>query len=207
MTWLLLVLVLLAGDAQAATYRWVDDQGRVHYGDTLPAQAPRKGSTELSKQGNVVRHREGWMTPEERRANDALQAQKTRDEREAQDRARRDRALLATYTSEAEIDLMRDRNVEQEELAIRSIEGQLKPAHARVDQLRAQAARVTATGRPLSVDLQQNLAQAEAALARLNDSIALRRRIIQDLRARADADKSRFRELTEAMKASSAGSR
>lgn len=37
----LAVLILAAGAANAEVYRWVDDQGQVHYGDRPPKQAGR----------------------------------------------------------------------------------------------------------------------------------------------------------------------
>jgi hypothetical protein len=36
--------------ARAATYKWVDDKGVVHYTDKMPPEAVNKGSIELNKQ-------------------------------------------------------------------------------------------------------------------------------------------------------------
>ena len=55
-TWLLALAALLATGAQAQYYRWVDEQGKVHYGDRPPpsvagkTQAMRHGAPAADKQ-------------------------------------------------------------------------------------------------------------------------------------------------------------
>jgi len=48
-----ITLLLFASLAQAATYRWLDAQGKVHYGDAMPAQQSGLGHQEWIKQGRV----------------------------------------------------------------------------------------------------------------------------------------------------------
>ena len=65
-------LMLLVGchAAQAEVYRWVDDQGRVHFEDRKPVKEPSKGLEEVKvRRGNVldpvrIRQAEPAPTPE-----------------------------------------------------------------------------------------------------------------------------------------------
>ena len=101
--------IFLTPTARAATYKWVDDQGNVHYSDKMPPEAVNKGSIELNKQGVAIKKNDPALTPEQRRAREVeeertRQAAKIRDEIQ-----RRDRALLQTFTTEGEIDLSKKR--------------------------------------------------------------------------------------------------
>jgi Domain of unknown function (DUF4124) len=92
-------------DAPAA-YKWVDDQGIVHYGDSIPPQYAQKESTLLNKQGVPIGHREGSKSPAE------LAAAADADELAARQK-QRDSFLLATYTSVKDIEQLRDERLLQ----------------------------------------------------------------------------------------------
>ena len=63
-----LLLLVFASPALATTYRWVDAQGKVHYGDVMPSQSTGLGHQELDKQGRVIKETpRTLLTPEERR--------------------------------------------------------------------------------------------------------------------------------------------
>ena len=52
---LALAIVGSVAPARAATYKWVDDKGVVHYTDKIPQEALNKGSTVLDKQARPVK--------------------------------------------------------------------------------------------------------------------------------------------------------
>ena len=88
-----LLLPRRAGDA--ATYKWVDEKGVVHYTDKIPPEAVNKGNVELDKQGVPVKRNDPALTPEQRRAREveeeraAAARQGTRGRRPARSRAAR----------------------------------------------------------------------------------------------------------------------
>ena len=89
-----------------AAYKWVDDQGVVHYGDSIPPQYAQKESTLLNKQGVPIGHREGAKSAAELAvAADA--------EQQAARQKQRDSFLLATYTSVKDIEQLRDERLLQ----------------------------------------------------------------------------------------------
>lgn len=49
------VLLLLFTQAEAALYRWVDENGAVHYGDVVPPEASSESHSQLNEQGMVVK--------------------------------------------------------------------------------------------------------------------------------------------------------
>ena len=109
-----LVLALIAGVADAQTsgarkvYRWVDKDGQVHYGDSIPPEYADQDRDVLNKQGVPVGKEQGTMTAEDVRAR----AEAEKAAQEIQKQKDRDRNLLQTYQSVEEIEVLRDRRLE-----------------------------------------------------------------------------------------------
>jgi hypothetical protein len=124
---------------QAHTYRWVDDDGVVHYGDRVPPQYADRDRDLLNTQGVRVGIQEGVLTDEERdeRARLAAAEQEARDARVAD--ARRDQVLLDTYLSVEEIERLRDRRLELLEAQIKVTEHYLGNLRKRLERLKREA--------------------------------------------------------------------
>lgn len=192
-----MIALLAAAPVQAAMYKWVDAQGNTHYGDTLPPQAAGRANVELNKKGMPVKKNEAALTPEQLRERDAEQARLNKAQQAQEEQRRRDRALLNTYTTTAEIDLARDRNLEQAQLTVRGTEARLEPLRASQARLDQQAAVATRNQRPVPAPLAEERAAIAREIAQLEEIVAQKRREMDAMRAKFDADKARFIELTQ----------
>lgn len=190
---LLLALCLATAGAHAAMYRWVDSNGRVHYSDTLPPTYQKSGAAEMNKQGTVIKR---TQSEAERRAEAARQAELARVRAEQAKQAQLDRALTQTYTSEAEIDLARDRALEHHRLAIKSTEIRAEAVNATLADLRERIARIEKSGRQVGPGLIEQLQQAERESLELKRVILNNEEAIVRVRDKYAADKLRFRALT-----------
>ena len=185
--------LLGAGMAHAGMYRWVDNNGRVHYGDTLPPTYQKSGAAEMNKQGMVIKR---TQSETERRAEAERLAEEKRIQQEEQKQAQLDRALTQTYTSEAEIDLARDRALEHHKLAIKGAETRAKAVDANLAELNARVATITKAGRPVPPNLKDQVNQAANERLELKRSILNNEEAMLKVREKYEADKLRFRELT-----------
>jgi hypothetical protein len=190
------LLLASAGAARAAMYKWVDEKGVVHYTDKMPPEAVDKASVELNKQGIPVRKTEKALTPEQREALDQGAERKRQAARAQEEIDRRDRALVSSYTSEAEIDLARDR-------ALQTINNVILSARAFSEQLNTrkvdvEAKKAESEGKPVVAVLNRELESIDAELARQADVIAKRKREATTITAKYAADKQRWRELVAA---------
>ena len=190
---LTVVLLLSAGVAHAQMYRWVDGNGRVHYSDTPPTTYRKSGGAELSKQGNVIKR---TQSEAERRAEAERAAERKRIQAQQNKQAQLDRALTQTYTSEAEIDLARDRALEHHRLAIKGAEIRSKAVDANLAELKARIANIEKAGRPVSPNLKEQLDQASRESLDLKRTILNNEEAMLQVREKYAADKLRFRELT-----------
>lgn len=181
--------------AAAKMYKWVDDQGVTHYGETIPPEYANKDRSELSKSGRVVSKKE-VLTPEERRAKEEEAAKKRSEAEAALEQKRRDKALLNTYTNVKEIDLARNRNLQQVEARINSINSQLKMANDNQLSLQKEADGITKAGRKIPKSLQKDSAESQARLTGLQQDLEKAKAEKAAVEARYDEDKARYKELT-----------
>ena len=196
----LCALALVAGrPAHAATYKWVDDKGVVHYTDKIPQEALNKGNVVLDRNGVPIKRNDPPLTPEQRkaRADEEARQQQLAKERELIDR--RDRALLSTYTMESEIDLARKR-------ALLTIDAQVESSTAYRATLTKRRAELemqkAALGdKPMPQVLERELANISSELAKQDELIAAKQKEIAVVNARYDADKKRWKELRLATEA------
>lgn len=104
------IALVLAGTAQAGLYRWVDDNGKVHFSDKVPAAASKKSHTKLNKSGDIT----GQIDPAaKQKLLDIKEARKREKEELAEIRRikaeahaviqQRDDNLLSTYENEDEL--------------------------------------------------------------------------------------------------------
>lgn len=200
MTQLKLIAVFIAGIAfsfpvAAKMYKWVDDKGTTHYGETIPPEYANKDRSELGKSGRVIEKKE-VLTPEERRASEQADAKKRADEEAALERKRRDKALVNTYSNEKEIDLARNRNLQQVEARIDSISSQLKMANDNLLAFQKEADALAKAGKKIHPSLQEDLKESQERLAKLQQDLEKSKAEKATLDARYDADKARYKELT-----------
>lgn len=197
---LLALASLLSPHARATTYKWVDDKGEVHYTDQIPPEAVNKGNVVLDKQGRAVKKNDPALTPEQikARADEEARQQQLAKDRELVER--RDRALLATYTVESEIDLARKRALSTIDAQVQSSTAYSATLTKRKTELEGKIAALGSKTVP--VVQERELTNITNELAKQADLIAAKQKEIIAVNARYDADKKRWKELraaTEAM--------
>lgn len=135
----LLTFVAAAAAAQGDNkiYSWVDENGVVHYDDSIPAQYSEIDRSVVNNHGVTIEELEGRKSEEELAAE--REAEEIRLAQELQLRA--DKALLATYLSVEEIQMHRDRRVELFQAQTRVTELYLRNLERQLSKLERQASR------------------------------------------------------------------
>ena len=195
---LLLLLPLAASATEKAQklYRWVDSDGVVHFGDSIPAEYTDLERHVVNNHGITVDVMRAKRTEEE-----IAEERRQEDLRIARDVQRRqDQALLATYLSIDEIVLHRDRRVELFQAQARVTELYLSNLKRRLDSLEEEASLY----RPYSVDPDAEMIDPDLAgdLVTTKDTIERHQANLQrfhddeqNILARFDGDIDRFRKL------------
>ena len=193
----MLLLALVSGPAGAQKlYKWVDENGQVHYGDKVPPEYANQDREILNKQGLAVGHEEGQETAEEAR----IREEREKQARAAEDRAQRDRMLIATYQNVGEIEELRARRLDQIDAQLviqeQSLAG-LKARHA--EQVRRASRYAPANTDPKAPPMPEGMAddikRAETDIRTQQVNLDKRRNERAALNKQFDADVARFKEL------------
>ncbi|MGI9272461.1 MAG: DUF4124 domain-containing protein [Woeseiaceae bacterium] len=191
-----LLLPLVASAQQRPLYSWVDDDGVIHYGDSIPAEFADKPKNVVNEHGVTVGHIRGKKTPEE------IEAERIAAEVELQKelQMRADRALLATYQTVDEIEMHRDRRIELFQAQSRVTELYLRNLNRRLSQLKQESGRF----RPYSSDpsaemvdpkLIQEIKETESTISRHKKNLSRYQQDEADIIERFDGDIHRFKDL------------
>jgi hypothetical protein len=107
---LILPLLLLnaSGALAERTFKWVDEEGNVHYGDKIPLQYSTRERKEINEQGRTLKIYEPPRTEEEKAEQERLAAIDAEKKQRNEEQERYDSILLATYSSEADMQMAHD---------------------------------------------------------------------------------------------------
>jgi len=191
----LLGLVLAAtAHAQARqTYKWVDEKGVTHYGDSVPPEYSQREQHLLNKQGLETQQRQAEMSAAEAAANAAKQKEETA-------LRQHDIFLVSTYPSVKEIENVRDTRVDQINGQISAAEAYIASLSTRVEGLKQRAQMFapynTKPGaRRMPDDLAEEMVRALSELRTQHSALAQRRSELKSVMDSFDADITRFKEL------------
>jgi capsule polysaccharide export protein KpsE/RkpR len=118
--------------------------------------------------------------------------------KDSEERQRRDRALTATYTSEEEIDLARDRSLAIPLEAIKTAENRQAKANAQLFDLKTQANRLAGQQKAIPPNLLEEIDVKQKEVSALEAELQQKKSYADSVRARYDADKLRYRVLKTA---------
>ncbi|MGH8802827.1 MAG: DUF4124 domain-containing protein, partial [Casimicrobiaceae bacterium] len=197
-----IILLAIATVAHAGVYKWTDDQGIVHYSDRLPPDDVNRSRVELNRDGVPIR-KIGKAVPSAEHATSV--AEQERDQQQAREHtvsARRDRALLDSYSSVAEVDLAKKRALSTLNAQIASASGYVADMIRRRDALLTEKAGYGT--RPTPDGITRELRSIDTELARQQAFITAHRSEAATVTARYDADRLRYEDLTKSPSSSAA---
>jgi len=175
------------------TYKWVDENGITHYGDTVPQEYSQREQQVLNSRGVEVQKRQAEMSPAEAAAYAAKQKE------EAQRRSH-DMFLLSTYPSVTEIENVRDARLDQINGQVSASEAYIATLSTRVDRLKQRSMGYApynnkAGARRMPDDLAEEMVRTLSELRTQNSALTQRRSELQKVVDSFDADIKRFKEL------------
>jgi hypothetical protein len=181
-------------------YRWVDEKGIVHYGDSVPPEYANRDRNILNEQGVRVGFEQGDLSDEERAAIAKQKEEAERQRAAKAEVARRDRMLLETYLSVGDIEDLRNRRLELLESQIKVTELYLNNLRKRLVGLQEEASKYKPyTTREDAPQIPENLAldiSRTASSINVYEQTLSRTRTDEDsLRKSFDEDIRRFKEL------------
>jgi hypothetical protein len=192
------LLALAASPAlaqQRTTFKCKDAKGKFYYTQTPPPECIGKEMQELNPQGAVVGKREAALTAEQYAAREADAKRKKDEEIVAKEEARKNVALLNTYSSEKDIEDSRARALAQAEEAI--TQGGKRIVESRKRQKELAAEKEFYVKNPMPKKLQDDIKNNEIELKGLEDLLLAKKKELGEINAKYDEDKRRYIDLTK----------
>ena len=194
---IILPAIMIASTAVAErTFRWVDNEGQVHYGNRVPPEFARAERRVINEQGRTVQIYEAAKTPEERAAAEKAAELEAKRKSLDEKRAFHDRSLLATYTSEQDMLLARDGKVASVEALLQLTSSRVESMKQRLHELTEEAATYERSGKQLPHTVEAQISNLRTQIIRNEAFIKEKEQELGDINNQFDADISRFIELT-----------
>lgn len=200
-----LILVLAAFSTQAAApstpgKMYCCDGGRI-CGDSLPEQCRGKAYRILDSGGNVLKEVGPPMTAEQK-AQAAAEAQRKKElEEQAKEQRRKDQALLETYTSLQDIDRAQARSEMDVVAAIKAAEDKISASRKQRKKFEEEAEFYKKKALPPEVA--KGLRDADHEIKTQQELLDVKKGDSANIKAKYDADRKRYAELTGKAQASS----
>jgi hypothetical protein len=179
--------------SKTTAYKWVDENGVTHYGDSVPPEYSQREQSMLNSRGVVTDKRLAEMTPAEAAALSAKQKEESR-------RKQHDVFLVSTYPSVKEIENVRDARLDQINGQVVAAEAYISSLTTRVDGLKQRSLNFApyntkAGARRMPDDLAEEMVRAMSELRTQNTALAAKRAEFKRVQDSFDADITRFKEL------------
>jgi hypothetical protein len=176
------------------SYKWVDEHGVTHYGDTVPPEFAKQGRSELNAQGVELRQLPRQLTSEEA---DVAQKKAAADAR----RRQHDSFLLTTYTKVTDIEQLRDERIALIDGQMEIARGSIESNQQRLKNLEQRLATflpysTAPNARRVPDQLAEEVVRTMKERDQLRDGLKSREKEKTELRAQFNEDIARYKELT-----------
>jgi hypothetical protein len=191
--WVPVALAANSSGKDSITYRWTDDQGVVHYGDSIPPQYAQKERAVLNSRGVEVRKLDAQKSPEQLAAE-------ARNEQGVFKQKQHDAFLLNTYTSVKDIEALRDVRLDQLHGQRIAAEQYVDSLHSRLSALQERAKNFKPynprpTAHKMPDDVAEDLVHTLNELRTQNNALVAKTEEETTLKAQFQADIERYQEL------------
>ncbi|MFN3920453.1 MAG: DUF4124 domain-containing protein, partial [Methylohalobius sp.] len=203
--WVTLVLVCLAlalpgplagENPPAKLYQWVDKQGKVHYSDTIPAEAAEHERVIFDKsQVRKLEIVEKPKTAEELAREARLAELREAAKRLLEKQIAQDQALLRSYRNEEDLQLALKGQLDTIDTRIKVLEANVKRQQAQLDSKIREAAEIERQGRKVPQALIDTIAAIRHQIQQQQSKIAREIKAKEELQRKFAQDLARFQNL------------
>jgi hypothetical protein len=178
-------------------YKWMDDEGRVHYSDRLPPADTFRPHEHIDERGIVVDKVGAAKTPEQIRQEEEVERLRKERQRLIAEQRAADRVLLRTFRAEDDILMTRDGQLQAIDSYIQITEANIKRLKLKLEEMQREAAARELSGMRISKKFEQEITAKNKALEESYESIVNREHDKDRIRKMFAQDLQRFRELKQ----------
>ncbi len=182
---LLVVLVASSSFVQAKMYKWVDDEGHIHFGDNIPQKYLVKEHDELNEHGVKTKHLEAEKTAEEKAEERRLEKERKEIALAEKKKKMLDRVLLDTYTTENDLIIARDSRLDALATQIQMSEVFISGTNKKIDSMEKRVAQIKASGHEVPADLNNRIDNEK-------QQVVMQAKVMENHKKRSDEVSAQF---------------
>jgi chromosome segregation ATPase len=185
----------LAQDKTPKLYKWVDKQGVVHYGSSVPPEYANQQLDVLNSQGVTIKTLNAPKTPAEiakEQQTQAAVAEKTQQDEQQQ---ANDQMLRDTYTSVLDIQRDRDSRLAAMDSQIKLTNNAISGLQKTLADYQARATELTQAHKPVPANLKNSMDSVQQQLEADQQLLLQQQQSEQATRERYEAYITRFKQL------------
>jgi hypothetical protein len=192
---LAVIILSSAFSVQAKMYKWVDEDGQIHFGDKIPPKYLVKAHDELNEHGVKTKHREAEKTAEEKARETRLKKERNKVALAEKKQKQLDRVLFDTYTTERDLIIARDSRLDAYATQIKLSEAYINDTNKNIELMEKQVARIKASGREVPKDLYNRIASGKQQVASQTKIMKSHKKRSEKISAQFNGYIERFRDV------------
>lgn len=173
------VLLSATFSAQAKMYKWVDENGQMHFGDKIPQKYLTKEHDELNERGMKVKHKDAEKTAQEKAEDQRLEEKRKQAVLEEEKKKKLDRVLLDAYDTEQDLIKARDSRLDDVANQIQLSEAIIRESNKKISSMEEQVAQIKVSGRKVPDNLFESIESEK-------QQVATQTRVMESHKKRSD---------------------
>lgn len=152
---LVMAAVLISSSflVQAKMYKWVDENGQMHFGDKIPQKYKVKEHEELNDRGVSTKHLTATKSPEEIAEERRLEKERQKVALAEEKQKKLDRELLDIYSTERDLVMARDSRLDAIATQVQMSEVIIQASNKKIESMEKQVVNIKASKRKVPIDL------------------------------------------------------
>ena len=191
-----LTLCLLSPLASAKLFKWVDENGDIHYSDSVPPQHVNRKREVINESGVRSVVVDEAKSKEELIAERQQAALRKKEEERQRKVEEYQRNLIANYRDERDLTATRDRNIESIQVSINFVEANLGSLRLDLEELIREAAAFERSGKKTPKLLKTQIAETRSKIDEAEAYIKEKRIEQENVRSAFNQDLELYRILT-----------
>jgi len=151
------ILLSSSFSVQAKMYKWLDEEGQMHFGDKIPEEYLVREHDELNDSGAVIKHNAAAKTAEQKAEANRLKREQKKAALIEKKKKQRDRVLLDTYTTRRDLIVARDSRLEAVGSQIQLADSFIADSNKKVESMEQQVIDIQASNREVPLELYQRI--------------------------------------------------
>lgn len=190
-----LLMFLSAGSANAGSlFCCIDDSNKQVCGDILPQACYGRAYRELGESGRTLRRVDAPLTAEQRALRVSEERRRKEEEVVLKEQRRKDQALLDTYASAQDIEILRNRAGQEVRLSIKRAEEKIVGAREQRKKFEEEAEFYKK--KQLPSEIEKGLRDVDSEIKALESVIEAKNKELETIRLKYDEDRNRYLELS-----------